>query len=282
MPPQHDRRRRPGEAGPPPARKRWGQHFLTRPETAERIVDAARVNGDDLVLEIGPGDGALTRPLARRAGRVVAVEIDPLRAERLREDFGDAGGVAVLTGDVMQRTFREWLDAGGAQGPAVMVANLPYNAATRILTAAIEDPETIRRAVATVQAEVADRFLAKPGDEGYGYLSIRTAAHATGRRLFNLPPAAFRPRPKVHSTVMELTPRPHAIADPESLKRALRLASLGFQARRKTLANALSSAGPRAQWERLLEAIGKTPRARAEELSLEDFVALARGAESDS
>lgn len=278
MPPQHDRRRRPGEAGPPPARKRWGQHFLTRPETAERIVDAARVNGDDLVLEIGPGDGALTRPLARRAGLVVAVEIDPLRAERLREDFGDAGGVAVLTGDVMQRTFREWLVAGGGEGPAVMVANLPYNAATRILTAAIEDPETIRRAVATVQAEVADRFLAKPGDEGYGYLSIRTAAHATGRRLFDLPPAAFRPRPKVHSTVMELTPRPHPVADAESLKGALRLASLGFRARRKTLANALSSAGPRAQWERLLEAIGKTPRARAEELSLEDFVRLARAA----
>ena len=241
------------------------------------------MSGEDLVLEIGPGDGALTRPLARRAGRVVAVEIDPLRAERLRKELGDAGHVAILTGDVMQRTFREWLEAGGAPGAtssAVMVANLPYNAATRILTAAVEDPATIRRAVATVQAEVADRFLAKPGDEAYGYLSIRTAAHATGRRLFDLPPAAFRPRPKVHSTVMELTPRPLAVADPESLKLALRLASLGFHARRKTLANALSSAGPRAQWERLLEAIGKTPRARAEELSLEDFVALARSAVS--
>ena len=277
MPPQHDRPRRPGDDGRPPARKRWGQHFLARPETAERIVEAARVGGDDLVLEIGPGDGALTRPLARRAARVVAVEIDPLRAERLQQELEvEPGRVAVLTGDVMQRTFRAWLEAGKAQGPAVMVANLPYNAATRILTAAIEDPSTIRRAVATVQAEVADRFLARVGDEAYGYLSIRTAAHATGRRLFDLPPAAFRPRPRVHSTVMELTPRPLAIADPGSIERALRLASLGFQARRKTLANALSSVAARAHWESALQAIGKTARARAEELSLEDFVALAR------
>ncbi|HEY2798410.1 MAG TPA: 16S rRNA (adenine(1518)-N(6)/adenine(1519)-N(6))-dimethyltransferase RsmA [Thermoanaerobaculia bacterium] len=276
MPPQHDRRVRSGATGPP-ARKRWGQHFLARPETAERIVDAARLSADDLVLEVGPGDGALTRPLVLRAGRVVAVEIDPLRAERLREEFGGDARLTVLTGDVMQRTFREWLDAAGAEGPGVLVANLPYNAGTRILTAALEVPATIRRAVATVQAEVADRFLARPGVEGYGYLSVRTAAHATGRRLFDLPPAAFRPRPKVHSTVMELTPRAPS-ADAESLRRALRLASLGFQARRKTLANALSPAGPRAQWERALEAIGKTPRARAEELSLEDFVALARAA----
>jgi 16S rRNA (adenine1518-N6/adenine1519-N6)-dimethyltransferase len=276
MPPQHERRGRSGEADRPPARKRWGQHFLARPEIAERIVDAARVSPDDLVLEIGPGDGALTRPLARRAGRVVAVEIDPLRAERLRAELGEDARVAVWTGDVMQRTFREWLDAAGAKGAAVLVANLPYNAATRILTAAVEDPSTIRRAVATVQAEVADRFLARPGDDAYGYLSVRTAAHATGRRLFDLPPSAFRPRPKVHSTVMELTPRPHPVADADAIRGALRLASLGFHARRKTLANALSSVSPRGHWERLLESIGKTPRARAEELSLDDFLALAQ------
>jgi 16S rRNA (adenine1518-N6/adenine1519-N6)-dimethyltransferase len=278
MPPQHFRRARPGAIGPP-ARKRWGQHFLARPEIAERIVEAARIGADDTVLEVGPGDGALTRPLARRARRVVAVEIDPLRAGRLAEELGGAS-VRILQGDVMHRTFGDWLREAGHDGDAVLVANLPYNAATRILTAALEEPATIRRAIATVQSEVADRFLARPGEEAYGFLSVRTAARATGRRLFDLAPAAFRPRPKVHSTVLELTPRPpDALADEESLRRALRLASLGFHARRKTLANALTSAGPRARWERLLETIGKTPRARAEELSLADFLALARGAE---
>jgi 16S rRNA (adenine1518-N6/adenine1519-N6)-dimethyltransferase len=130
--------------------------------------------------------------------------------------------------------------------------------------------------VATVQREVARRFVARPGDEAYGYLSVRVAARARGRILFDLPPGAFRPRPRVFSSVLELRPLEQPW-DERLLRRALVLASLGFNARRKTLANALSPAGPRAQWEKALEAIGKDVRVRAEELGLEDFVALARG-----
>jgi 16S rRNA (adenine1518-N6/adenine1519-N6)-dimethyltransferase len=274
MPPQHFRRARSDALGPP-ARKRWGQHFLARPEIAERIVEAARIAADDVVLEVGPGDGALTRPLSQRAARVVAVEIDPLRAERLAAELGANDRVAILRGDVMERTFRDWLREAGHDGPAVLVANLPYNAATRILTAALEDPATIRRAVATVQAEVARRFLARPGEDEYGYLSVRTAARATGRILFDLPPSAFRPRPKVRSSVLELTPH-EPEAEPELLRDALRLASLGFQARRKTLANALAAAGPREAWERALESLDLSRRVRAEELGLAQYVALAR------
>jgi 16S rRNA (adenine1518-N6/adenine1519-N6)-dimethyltransferase len=262
-----------------PARRRWGQNFLASSETAERIVDAARIGPRDVVLEIGPGDGALTGPLAERAAAVAAVEIDPLRAEALAERFAEDPRVRILPGDVLSRPFRAWLEAAGVAGPAVLVANLPYNVATPILTAAVEAPDAIRRSVATVQREVARRFVAKPGDEGYGYLSVRAAAHATGRILFDLPPGAFRPRPKVFSSVLELTPHASPI-DPDLLKRALRLASLGFQARRKTLANALASAGPRAAWERALAAIGRGPTTRAEELSLEDFLALAMRGET--
>ena len=228
------------------------------------------------MLEVGPGDGALTRPLSQRARGVVAVEIDPLRAQALAAEFAGRDRVRVFCGDVMKRPFREWLFEAGHEGSAVLVANLPYNAATRILSAAIEDPGTIRRAVATVQREVARRFLARPGQDDYGYLSVKTAARATGRILFDLSPGAFRPRPKVVSSVLELTPR-EAREPAELLRRALCLASLGFNARRKTLANALSSAAPRDVWERELETLGKTPRARAEELSLEDFLELARG-----
>jgi 16S rRNA (adenine1518-N6/adenine1519-N6)-dimethyltransferase len=275
MPSQHDRGAGAPRAGPP-VRKRWGQNFLASPRTAERIVDAARVGEDDVVLEIGPGDGALTRPLSARARLVVAVEIDPMRAAALVEEFGGGERVRVFSGDVMKRPFRQWLSSAGHDGPAVLVANLPYNVATRILMAAIEDPETIRRAVATVQREVARRFLARPGQEDYGYLSVRAAAWATGRILFDLPPAAFRPRPKVVSSVLELVPRA-GLESPELLRRALCLASLGFNARRKTLPNALQSAGQRVDWESALERLGKTPRARAEELSLEDFLELARG-----
>ena len=273
MPSPHEPKagRRPG----PPARRRWGQNFLTSGETAERIVAAARVGPEDRVLEIGPGDGALTRPLADRASCVAAVEIDPLRARALAEELAERPNVRVLAGDVLARPFRDWLGAAGCAAPAVLVANLPYNVATPILTAAIESPDTIRRSVATVQREVARRFVARPGDEGYGYLSVRVAAHATGRVLFDLPPGAFRPRPKVWSSVLELEPRGEAL-DPDLVRRALCLASLGFNARRKTLGNALASAGPRSAWEERLAAIGRGPRTRAEELSLDDFVALAR------
>jgi 16S rRNA (adenine1518-N6/adenine1519-N6)-dimethyltransferase len=275
MPPPHDRPAGPRRAGIP-ARRRWGQNFLASPATAERIVDAARVGPDDTVLEVGPGDGALTRPLAARAGAVVAVEIDPLRAEALAGEFAGQSNVRVLQGDVLSRPFRAWLDAAGCgPGPALLVANLPYNVATPILCAAIEAPGVIRRCLATVQREVARRFIARPGSEEYGYLSVRVAAHATGRILFDLPPGAFRPRPKVFSSVLALEPRADP-PDPELVRRALCLASLGFNARRKTLSNALASAGPRADWARALEALGKTPRARAEELGLEDFLALAR------
>ena len=273
MPPQHDRRS--GPARRLPARKRWGQHFLASRTVAERIVDAARVGDTDTVLEIGPGDGALTRPLASRAALLAAVEIDPRRAEALAGEFAANKNVRVFCGDALARPFSEWLAAAGAVEPAILVANLPYNVATPILTAAIQARGTIRRSVITVQREVAQRFVARPGDEGYGYLSVRVAAYATGRILFDLPPSAFRPRPKVFSSVLELTPLTQPL-EAGLVKRALCLASLGFNARRKTLANALASAGDRPVWERGLAALGKMPMARAEELSLEDFLALAR------
>ena len=272
MPSQHEGRARRAPAGPP-ARRKWGQHFLARPETAERIADAARLEPDDSVLEIGPGDGALTRPLAQRAARVVAVEIDPLRARSLAREL-DGGRVAVLQGDALSRPLREWLAEGGVAGDAVLVANLPYNAATPIVQAAIEEP-AIRRCVVTVQKEVARRLVARAGDDAYGYLSVRTAARAVGRILFDLPPGAFRPPPKVTSSVVALEPRPDPL-DPGERDAALRLASLGFGVRRKTLANALTRIAPRARWEEALAALGFDARVRAERLSLEDFLALAR------
>src|SRR5690242_10743363 len=144
MPPQHERGARPRRPGPP-ARRRWGQNFLANPETAEKIVAAARIGPDDTVLEIGPGEGALTRPLAKTGAHVVAVEIDPLRVPALQAEFAGNPSVRILEGDVLARPFSEWLTEGGAAGAAVLVANLPYNVATRILTASLEAPETIRR-----------------------------------------------------------------------------------------------------------------------------------------
>lgn len=258
-----------------PARKRWGQHFLASPETADRIVAAARIGPSDTVLEVGPGEGALTRPLAAKAARLLAVEIDPLRAQALSASLPADGRVKIVCGDVLHRAFSEWLAEAGFPAPAVLVSNLPYNVATPILTRALEEPEVIARVVAAVQREVAQRIAARAGSEHYGFLSVLAAAFATSRILFDVPPGAFRPRPRVTSSLLELTPQARPL-DPALRRRALALASLGFRQRRKTLANALSSAGPREIWEQALASIGRDVRVRAEVLSLEDYLALAK------
>lgn len=257
-----------------PARKRWGQHFLVHPGTAERIVDAARLTAADTALEVGPGDGALTRLLSVRAGRLLAIEIDPLRAEELERELGDEPDVRIIRGDALDRPFSGWLAEAGWSGPAVFVANLPYNVATPILFAAITEPDAIARSIATVQKEVAARFAARPGGEHYGYLTVRASLFSRARVLFDLPPGAFRPRPKVLSSVLELTPRTPGL-DPGRRDRAVAIASLAFRSRRKTLGNALAAAGGRAPWEAALEEIGKDPRSRAEVLAPEDYLALA-------
>ncbi len=257
-----------------PARKRWGQHFLVRSETALRIVEASGVGRSDTAFEVGPGEGALTRHLVARAGRVLAIEIDPLRAGALERELAGSGELRVACGDVLEKSFAAWLADAGWAPPAVFVSNLPYNVATPILVRAIEEEGTFTRIVATVQKEVARRFSASPGAEGYGYLSVRAASFARARVLFHLPPGAFRPPPKVTSSVLELVPRATRL-DPESRDAALRLASLAFRFRRKTAANALSSSADRSRVEEILAAVGRSTRARAEELSLDDYLALA-------
>jgi 16S rRNA (adenine1518-N6/adenine1519-N6)-dimethyltransferase len=258
-----------------PARRRWGQHFLVGASTAERIVRAAGVGAGDTVVEVGPGEGALTRPLARAAGRLLAIEVDPARANRLSRELSEEDRVRILQGDVLAKPFRAWLSEAGFPAPAVLVSNLPYNVATPILTRALEERETIARAVAMVQREVARRFAARPGEEGYGYLSVRTAAMARVRILFDLPPGAFRPRPKVLSSLIELSPRSDP-PEPALRDSALKLASLAFRSRRKTLPNALAALGGRGLWERRLRELGRGERSRAEELAFEDFLELAR------
>ena len=257
-----------------PARKRWGQHFLVRPETAQKIVDAARIGPEDTVVEVGPGDGALTRPLADRAARVLAIEIDPLRSEALERELAGRRSVRISRGDALEKTYGEWLAQAGWKPPAIFVSNLPYNAATAILLRAIEEEGVFSRVVGTVQKEVARRFAAVPGSEGYGYLSVRAAAFAQVRVLFDLAPGAFRPPPKVKSSVLELTPRSPGIG-PDERQGALHLASLAFRWRRKTVPNALSSAADRRDVERALEAMDLNPRARPEDLSLQNYAALA-------
>ena len=261
-------------ASPYPPLRRWGQNFLVDSAAAARIVSAAAIQPGESVVEIGPGDGALTRHLAETGGNLLAVEIDPRRAEALAREFSGTSRVAIETGDALERSIGERLAGRGLSLPAAVVGNLPYNAATPILRAAVRERTAISRIIATVQKEVAQRLVGRPGSDQYGFLSVETAFFADAEILFDLPPGAFRPRPKVVSAVVRLRPKRPPMEGP-ALERLIDLASRAFRTRRKTLPNALAAGASRREWEVALAAIGKLPSARGEELSPGEFVALA-------
>jgi len=252
-------------------RPRLGQNFLSSPRTAARIVDALGAEAGSWVVEVGPGKGALTRPLLARGVRVVAVEVDPRLAARLTEEL-HGEDLRVVEADALDLDPAAALAEAGAIPPVPLVANLPYESATPMVRAFARRRDVFTRLVVMVQREVAERICGRPGGEGYGFLSVDVALHGAARRLFDVPPGDFTPRPKVVSTVVEVVPRePDADA-----AGAIAVASAGFSARRKTLANSLGAAWGKEAAAAAVAALGLAPTARAEELPPEAFLDLAR------
>lgn len=225
------------------ARKRFGQHFLEAPWVA-KLVEALRAGPDDLFVEIGPGRGAITRPLASRAARLLAIEVDRDLARALTAEAIPA--LTVVERDVlavdMGTVIAEWLGkAPGPTHPVRIVGNLPYNISSPILFRILAFAAATRGvtdATLMLQKEVADRLLASPGSKEYGVLSILAGLHADMTRLLALPPGAFRPPPKVSSAVLRLAFRPPSV-DLVSEVIFTRMVRAMFTQRRKTLNNAL-------------------------------------------
>jgi len=184
----------------PPTRKSLGQHFLTDKRILGRIADALHLKGDETVLEIGPGRGALTDLLAERAGRLIAIEYDRALAAMLRERYARRSNVLVAEADVLEVSLGEL-----AAGPYVLVGNVPYYITTPILFHALVPPRA-ERAVYLVQREVAQRLSASPGSKEYGALTVNVAAVARAETLFGVPAGAFSPPPRVESAVVRITP----------------------------------------------------------------------------
>jgi len=258
------------------SRQRLGQHFLIKGSALERIARAACPDREPperepLVIEIGPGRGALTEQLLARAERVVAIEIDAGLVEALRTKFQDEPRLTVVEADALDTDLSHW-------GAAPIAGNLPYYAATPIIEKVLSPDKAlspgvaVTRAVFLVQKEVAARLAAGPGSRDYGYLSVQTQMYAGVERLFDVPPAAFRPPPKVDSTVVRLLPRNRAvelgITEPA---RFLRFAGYCFRQKRKTLRNNLAGVYGKDAMDGWPEA-GK----RAEELSIEELAGLYR------
>lgn len=252
-------------------RKRFGQHFLVQPQLAQRIVALAELHGSETVLEIGPGRGALTGLLAEAARELWLVEIDRDLHAALAERFAGKPHVHVIAGDALRTDYAAML---GASTPAVVVANLPYNIATPLLMQLLEHPELFTRLVVMVQREIADRLAAAPGNKSYGALSVMFQLLATLRTAVVVGPGSFHPRPKVDSAVVVIEPRARPSVAREQVPAVRRVVRAAFAQRRKQLGNALSAISGDAH--SALTAIGIDPKRRAETLSIEDFVALAR------
>ena len=256
---------------PPAAKKSLGQHFLVDRRAIASIVNAADLSADDLVVEIGPGRGALTRPLVERAGRLVAVEVDALLAARLREKYADRPGFSVIVEDAREVDI-DGLAPNGA--PYKVVANLPYYAASPIVRRFLEANSKPRLLVVTVQREVAQEMVAKPGQ--MGLLSVAIQLYGTPRIVTSVPPRAFRPPPKVTSAVVRIDVRPEPAVAFDSPDDFFRVVKAGFSARRKQLHNSIGrglTLEPETA-KALLADAGIDPTRRAQTLSLDEWAAL--------
>lgn len=258
-------------------RKRWGQNFLTRADTAQRIVDAVGLAGDETVLEIGPGAGALTGRLAAAAARVVAVEFDRGLADLLEEDLGGWGKVEIVRGDVLDLDL-DALALRLAVDRLTVVGNVPYAITTAILEWLIEGRRRVAQAVLLVQKEYAARLAAAAGTADYGSLTLFARYHLRLDPLFHVPPGAFWPRPEVDSTLVRLRFRPSPPVEVPDEERFFALIRASFQQRRKTLGTALLPLYDRnrVRCEKALHAAHIASKRRGETLELEEFARLAR------
>ena len=213
-----------------------------------------------MIVEIGPGRGALTDQLLLVAKQVVAIEIDPVLVEYLRSKYSDQPRVRIIHSDILKADLTQW-------GTMVVAGNLPYYITSPIVEQVLRLRQQVTRAVFLVQKEVAERITSGPGTRDFGYLSVATQFYADAELLFTVPPGAFRPPPKVDSAVVRLTPR--ASLSTDNAERFLKFAGLCFRQKRKTLRNNLLGAYDDERLRALPES-GK----RAEQLSLSDLQRL--------
>ena len=245
-----------------PVRKRFGQHFLRDPAVVSRIVESIAPAAADNLVEIGPGDGALTRPLLERVARLAVVEIDRDLARQLQSPETSAARLRVYCEDVLDFDFAR---LGGALR---VVGNLPYNISTPLLFRLVRFHEHIADMHFMLQREVVRRLAAQPGDKEYSRLSVMSACCFETQPLFEVAPGAFAPAPEVVSGFVRLLPK--AAPPPEIRERLDALVRMAFSRRRKTAANALSEVLDRCALERL----GVDPEQRPDTLHVDQFMKM--------
>ena len=259
--------------------KKYGQNFLIDTGVLNRIIDAAKITGEDCVLEIGPGIGTMTQRLAEQAGKVVAVEIDKNLIPILEDTLSGYDNVTLINEDILKMDIHKIVEEKNSGRPVKVVANLPYYITTPIIMDLFESHVPLESITVMVQKEVADRMQVGPGTKDYGALSLAVQYYAKPEIITNVPPNCFIPRPNVGSAVIRLTryeEPPVQVADETKLFALIRAA---FNQRRKTLVNALSNASglriTKEQASEALERLKLSSTIRGEALTLEQFALLA-------
>ncbi len=253
------------------AKKRFGQHFLTDAQLLDRIIGIAGVQPGDRVLEVGPGCGTLTSRLLRRGARVVCIEIDRDAAAFLRQAFTDQP-LEIIEADALSVDLAAAVGAGSCR----VVSNLPYNVGTQIMFRLLESDLQIEQLALMFQREVAERIVAEPRTKSYGAMTLQLAELASTRIAMRVKPGSFTPPPKVDSAVVLLEPHRTPRIEDEALRVAFRaVVTAGFAMRRKTLKNALGARFGVDVATRAIEHVGLDLRTRAEELTFDQFLAIA-------
>ena len=260
-------------------RKRFGQNFLIRDDLAQRIAEHAHLHDDDVVVEIGPGAGALTPHLAQRARQVVAVEKDIGLAALLREEMQELPRITIVEADFLE--FDVAAVAREHDVPQIsIVGNIPYNITTPIIERVFEQRAAIRSAVMLVQKEYADRLAAAAGTPAYGSLTLFVRYHALLEPLMNVKASAFWPRPDVDSMLVRFILRDHPPVTVPDEAKLFRIIRGSFQMRRKQLLNTLeeSLGVTKDLVARVCRQAGIAPERRGETLTIEEFARIARAA----
>lgn len=258
--------------------KKFGQNFLIDTHVLEKIIRAADITKEDMVLEIGPGIGTMTQYLAEAAGKVIAVEIDKNLIPILGETLGDYENVTVINEDVMKLDIAELAERENGGRPIKVVANLPYYITTPIIMGLFEKHVPLESITVMVQKEVAERMQTGPGNKDYGALSLAVQYYAEPYIVANVPPNCFMPRPKVGSAVIRLTCHDKPPVEVRDEKQMFDIIRASFNQRRKTLVNGLNNSNlldfSKEEILQAVESLGKGAGVRGEALSLEEFAAL--------
>ncbi len=249
-------------------RKRFGQNFLHDQQVIDRIISCIAPKADDLLVEIGPGQAALTRPLLASGAELHLIEIDRDLVARLQKQFADNAKITIHACDALKVNLPEI--TGGR--PFRLIGNLPYNISTPLIFHILQWHEQVVDMHFMLQKEVVDRMAAAPGSRTYGRLSVMTQFRCNITPLFDVLPESFTPVPRVCSSIVRLQPVKEPPADPGSFRNLERVVAAAFSQRRKTLRNSLRDHLSADQ----IQAAGVDPGQRAEQLSLSQFAALAR------